>query len=216
MNEPKDFLSRWSERKLAPVADKKSALVEEAPLSDANKNPLAPSAPVPEFDITTLPSLESIGANSDIRAFLQRGVPASLTRAALRRAWSEDVAIRDFIGLSENAWDFNAPDSIPGFGSLNAEEVKRAAAQFFDQLTEKTNEQAGEKREQVPQEGVPESKEIASDTELASEMKRPAELDSKPDSSAASTERQPDVAVQQDKPAETFAKRHRHGSAIPE
>ena len=30
----------------------------------------------------------------------------------------EDPVIRDFIGLSENSWDFNAPDGIPGFGSL--------------------------------------------------------------------------------------------------
>jgi hypothetical protein len=41
-----------------------------------------------------------------------------LTRAALRRAWSADQAIRDFIGLSENSWDFNAPEGVPGFGSL--------------------------------------------------------------------------------------------------
>lgn len=30
----------------------------------------------------------------------------------------EDPVIRDFIGLSENSWDFTDPDSIPGFGSL--------------------------------------------------------------------------------------------------
>jgi hypothetical protein len=29
-----------------------------------------------------------------------------------------DPAIRDFVDLSENAYDFNDPDSIPGFGRL--------------------------------------------------------------------------------------------------
>jgi hypothetical protein len=210
MSDPKDFLSRWSERKLTPVADKKSALVEEASLSNANKNAVAPSARVPEFDITALPSLESIGANSDIRAFLQRGVPASLTRAALRRAWSEDVAIRDFIGLSENAWDFNAPDSIPGFGSLNAEEVKRAAAQFFGQLTEeKSGEPTEEISERVAQEEMHETE------ETTSELKPPSDLDSKADPSPGADEQELNVAAQQENPVEQHATKRRHGSALP-
>jgi hypothetical protein len=33
-----------------------------------------------------------------------------------RTLWA-DPAIKDFTGLSENAWDFAKPDSIPGFGS---------------------------------------------------------------------------------------------------
>jgi hypothetical protein len=41
--------------------------------------------------------------------------PADLTRATLRRAWSADPAMRGFIGLSENSWDFNATDGVPGF-----------------------------------------------------------------------------------------------------
>ena len=126
MRDPKDFLSRWSERKLDPEAEK-SAPGKKKPSRFllGGEEAAAPAGPVPEFDITTLPSLDSIAADSDIRAFLQRGVPAELTRAALRRVWSADPAIRDFIGLSENAWDFNAPDSIPGFGSLMR--MKRSA-----------------------------------------------------------------------------------------
>jgi len=51
-----------------------------------------------------------------------------LTRAALRRAWSVDPAIRDFVGLSENSWDFNALGGVPGFGSLTAEDARRLLA----------------------------------------------------------------------------------------
>jgi hypothetical protein len=34
------------------------------------------------------------------------------------RALLADPAIRNFVGMAENSWDFNAPDSIPGFGSM--------------------------------------------------------------------------------------------------
>src|SRR4051794_23597971 len=34
------------------------------------------------------------------------------------RALLADPAVRNFVGMSENNWNFNAPDSIPGFGSI--------------------------------------------------------------------------------------------------
>ncbi len=74
-----------------------------------------PEAP---FDPASLPSIETIVADTDIRGFLQCGVPAELTRAALRRAWASDPAIRDFIGIAENQWDFNDPTAMPGFGPM--------------------------------------------------------------------------------------------------
>jgi hypothetical protein len=70
------------------------------------------------FDLASLPSIEAISADTDIRGFLQSSVPAELTRAALRQAWANDPAIRDFIGIAENQWDFNDPNAIPGFGPL--------------------------------------------------------------------------------------------------
>jgi hypothetical protein len=69
--------------------------------------------------LETLPAIDSIDATTDIRAFLKPGVPAGLKHAALRRAWATDPAIRDFVGIAENQWDFNDPQSIPGFGLLN-------------------------------------------------------------------------------------------------
>jgi len=69
----------------------------------------------------SLPPIESIGPGTDIRPFLAPGVPADLTRAALRRAWSTDPAICDFMGLSENSWDFNAQDGVAGVGSPTAD-----------------------------------------------------------------------------------------------
>ena len=59
-------------------------------------------------------------------------MPADLVRAVLRRAWAADPAVRDFIGLSENSWDFNAPHGVPGFGSLTAEDARRLLARVME------------------------------------------------------------------------------------
>jgi hypothetical protein len=72
-------------------------------------------------DFTTWPLLDLIDARTNMAAFFRSGVPAELRVAALRRAWTEDLAIRDFKGLSENDWDFENPDSIPGFGEVGPE-----------------------------------------------------------------------------------------------
>jgi hypothetical protein len=139
MSDPEDseqnFLQRWSWRKRA--AETRASDATEPPLlkgTDADAN--VPShgaaqskADLPAFDPATLPPIESITATSDIRAFLAPGVPEELTRAALRRAWATDPAVRDFIGLAENQWDFTNPDSVPGFGTLElTPELRRIVA----------------------------------------------------------------------------------------
>jgi hypothetical protein len=63
-------------------------------------------------DAASLPPIGSIGPASDVRPFLEPGVPQDLARAALRRAWIVDPAIRGFVGLSENFWDFDASDAV--------------------------------------------------------------------------------------------------------
>ncbi|MGY4625539.1 DUF3306 domain-containing protein [Bradyrhizobium sp. USDA 4486] len=120
------FLARWSRRK------------QEAKTNGRQPDPAIPddmqSAPPPvvkndeaEFDLSSLPSIDSITSVTDIREFLRKGIPQELTRAALRRAWRADPAIRDFVGLAENAWDFNDPAAMPGFGPLDCSEAELAA-----------------------------------------------------------------------------------------
>ena len=78
-----------------------------------------------------MPPIETITAESDIRAFLAPGVPPELTRAALRRAWAADPKIRDFVGLADYDWDFNAPGAMAGFGSLEmTDELRQQIAQM--------------------------------------------------------------------------------------
>src|SRR3954452_2832661 len=140
----KGFLERWSRKKIdaerepAPVkADDKdvSPAAEVRPLERQTKNDAKTfdnAASKIEFDLASLPSLDSITAATDVRAFLTPGVPADITRAALRRAWAADPAIRDFKGLAENDWDFTDPTAMPGFGALPpGTDIKKMLAQIF-------------------------------------------------------------------------------------
>jgi hypothetical protein len=145
MSEPENFIARWSRRKRA-AQDTDAAKAEVAPAAadqstqdsgrgaseTVKRDEQSPiSGAEPPLDLSKLPPLESIVADTDIRAFLAPGVPPDLARAALRRAWLADPTIRDFVGLSENAWDFNAPDAVPGFGSLEmTDELRRQITQM--------------------------------------------------------------------------------------
>ena len=124
-----EFFARWSRRK----REAKEAGEAPPPTGSADETPdPAPSAtaenPVDaEVDLSSLPPIESITAATDVTAFLRQGIPPELGRAALRRAWAADPAIRDFVGLAENAWDFNDPHAMPGFGPLDCSEEQLAA-----------------------------------------------------------------------------------------
>jgi Protein of unknown function (DUF3306) len=134
MSEPENLLSRWSrlKRESGSRRECKTELRESAAPSGAAATTAANEDGVvetethgtPTFDPTSLPSIHSITASTDIRVFLQTGVPAKLTEAALRRAWVSDPAIRDFIGIAENQWDFTDPTTIPGFGPLQETDDK--------------------------------------------------------------------------------------------
>jgi hypothetical protein len=74
----------------APADDAAAEAVEHA-LAAAAADARPSDAPASHEDarpVPQLPSIESIVAESDVRAFLAPGVPPELTRAALRRAWS--------------------------------------------------------------------------------------------------------------------------------
>jgi hypothetical protein len=153
VSEEETFLERWARRKRdaakTTAADVKDVSDREpddekrshagaaqpdcgAERTDARRDaPVDGSEPAPAFDLAKLPSLDSITAETDIRAFLQPGVPAQLSRAALRRAWSADPAIRDFVGLADYDWDFNTEGAILGFGPLEmTEDLRRRVTEM--------------------------------------------------------------------------------------
>jgi uncharacterized protein DUF3306 len=127
MTARENLLSRWARRKSdagrrteppedgSPLDAAKAAGTETISTRDRTDKTIDQP-----FDLSSLPSIETITGDTDIRGFLQSCVPAELTRAALRQAWASDPAIRDFIGIAENQWDFNDPTAMPGFGPLPA------------------------------------------------------------------------------------------------
>src|SRR5499427_9499381 len=147
MSEPENFITRWSRRKreasegaevtkssIAPDAVAESAPPREDPRQERDALPAsggAPQSPEAAFDPAKLPPIETITAATDIRPFLAPGVPPELTRAALRRAWAADPKIRDFVGLADYDWDFNAPGAMTGFGSLEmTDELRQQIARM--------------------------------------------------------------------------------------
>jgi Protein of unknown function (DUF3306) len=142
MNDPDNFFNRWSRRKqeAGERTEKKEAAgnppAEPVAKSEPGGVASAPeTAPLPKLDVESLPPIESISAETDITAFMRTGVPEALKRAALRRAWSSDPAVRDFVGLNENYWDAAGPDGIPGFGDLDPNlDVKRMVSELFGEV----------------------------------------------------------------------------------
>lgn len=234
MSEPENFLARWSRRKQGaaeqpaePHSEPESPASPEDATRAAADAPAQPAAaaenkPEPEFDLSSLPSIESIGADTDIRPFLRAGVPADLTRAALRRAWETDPAIRNYIGLSENAWDFTKPDGH-GFDFSDPKvDVRQLAEQMFGGGAKPTEAEAGE-LSTAPQTTGP-SAEIKASTgvsPLVAQAEAPAEA---PPSEPDPALREDSVTVSKnengasDEAAGTGVQvpaRRKHGGALP-
>jgi hypothetical protein len=115
------FLSRWSKRK--------------AEMREQEQKPAAESAPPPaaeeveeEIDLATLPSIESLTAESDFSLFLKKGVPLALRNAALRKLWLTEPSVVNYKALVEYNWDFTAP----GYGDLlPTDNIAKMAQQVF-------------------------------------------------------------------------------------
>src|SRR5437870_1400916 len=145
-----DFLKRWSQRKRGSAetgqakrpapegsADENAALVGGG-RSNESVEPVKRAEPAgPVFDLKDLPPIESITAVTDIRPFLAPGVPVDIARAALRRAWSADPRIRDFVGLADYDWDYHATGGPAGFGPLEmTDELRRAVARLVGEIAD--------------------------------------------------------------------------------
>jgi uncharacterized protein DUF3306 len=209
------FLTRWS--RLKREAEEASP---EAPAAAPSGQPDTPTPETQEassseaeilaVDLDALPPIESIAADTDIRAFLAPGIPAQLTRAALRRVWSADPAIRDFVGLSENAWDFNDPASVPGFGpALAPEDAKRLLAEMMRDGGPDRPPPAQRDPLQSPDNSVPACEKSAPQGEpVVPPAERPA---------AVADDGEPRDCAAHDEPAQQppISAARRHGGALP-
>ena len=253
MTEPENFLTRWSRRKVeaereaaeappdtpaAADAAPGAAQVAKPDVAPALARPEAAASPTtkPEFDLASLPSLDSITAATDIRGFLAPDVPQELSRAALRRAWLADPAIRDFVGLQENDWDFTNPAAVPGFGDIPpGYDIKKMIAQIFGEadpateeapVSQNTQQSEGEPQATAPTpESPPAETAMASATEPEPEAAAPpARLSALPEEPVGRlhtdfVQREVNIATQHDtaEPAPAGSKRRRHhGGALPQ
>jgi hypothetical protein len=230
MSDEESFPARWSRRKRGAAPNTRGQLRPKSTDSGAQSDAsaVAPRGETqPPFDPASLPPIESIGAGSDIQAFLAAGVPADLTRAALRRAWSTDPVIRDFIGLSENSWDFNAPSGVPGFGPVKAEDIRQLLAQSIEKPEAADPAHPAAETLSADQSATP-----ASEPRPAAELARhrspardPARTQSSQDHDASVHDRDPqqsrevDVAMQHEPTADEYCAplpQRGHGGALPE
>ncbi len=143
------FLARWSRRKRMNEAEARSdhrtqgveqgaAPTPPASLPDAPGSPGTADRPprcpetgevIDEDLVASLPRLEDIRPGDDLSGFMRRGVPEALRRQALRRMWTTDPAIRDFVSPAlDYAHDYNTPGAVVGFEPLSESELESARA----------------------------------------------------------------------------------------
>ena len=208
-----DFLKRWSRRKQEAREETETpppASAVEAATPPTPETPLAD-----EIDLSKLPPIDSITAATDVTAFLRENIPLELRRAALRRAWGADPAIRDFVGLAANAWDFTDPTAMPGFGPL--EHTSEQIASLVERVVGGVRDTA----EKLASDVADEAKSPASGAETA-RVSAPDEAapEAMPAATSAAQDEEPTIAAVQpeassDEDKAEAVRRRSHGGALP-
>lgn len=121
------FLSRWSRRKLAAVAQAEAVVPvageSPAPLRSEAADPLSVVPAAPDGAVSAemlagaaaeagLPPVESLSLSSDFTAFLKDEVSEALRRKALHKLFS-DPHFNQMDGLDIYIDDYSRPDPIP-------------------------------------------------------------------------------------------------------
>jgi Protein of unknown function (DUF3306) len=159
------FFSRWSRRKQevrtseplpgdtipAPAGDAEPKPAAERTADGGPEQLVASDAELSADEIAALPSLQDLTAETDISAFLRKGVPESTRNAALRRMWSLDPKIRDFAGDARDyAYDWNTLGGVPGNGPLpTTEAILRMAAKIVGGSTDQSVRSEGDRSEEA-------------------------------------------------------------------
>jgi hypothetical protein len=206
-----DFLARWSRRKRAARSGEDHTPDEEAhaaPEAESDSQ-LPPAAAEPT---EPLPSLNDLTADSDLAAFLRNGVPAALKNAAMRKMWSLDPTIRDYIGPSEYAWDFNRPGSMAGFGPLAA---GKSVADFLSTVSRAIPAEKAATSSEAPPEATATASEHAGSPSAAEPVQPPCvPIDPPPPGNEVEVTAEPaeELGLAESSPA---SPRARHGGALP-
>ncbi|HSE77938.1 MAG TPA: DUF3306 domain-containing protein [Alphaproteobacteria bacterium] len=136
------FAQRWSRLK-QDSRSKANRGEPEAPSHSAtarvDPNARAPTKEHEEkpFDVSQLPSIEDLTADSDFAAFMRPGVPDGLRQQALRRMWALDTAISGPDWFEMHMMDFNA---VPTFPEGLAQTLYNVGTGYLDKVDGKTDE----------------------------------------------------------------------------
>jgi hypothetical protein len=159
-------LARWSQRKLAA----RRGEVAPAEPEDDHREREATLEPQESAVATTgvaggaeepnehnqhppLPPIEELTAQSDYTAYLARGVPEALTRAALRTLWRSDPVLANLDGLNNYDEDYNVVDQAitaaqtsyrPGLGYF--EEIETKLAQIDESAAQASSGEPAQSR----------------------------------------------------------------------
>lgn len=220
------FLSRWSRRKrevaeapepppaaipaaeAAPSGSPAEEAGPDAPATPPAERAACPIPEIPEVDPASLPPVESLTVESDFSVFLKPGVPTLLRNAALRRMWSLDPAIRDYIGPVDYQWDFNTPGGLPfGFANELTGDISKLLAQAIGKIEELA--------EDAPDKTAPEATEAATADSVPIEP--PADQPEEEQAPPALVAEANTPAIASSSPIAEPAPvpRRRHGGALP-
>ncbi|MEF2549875.1 DUF3306 domain-containing protein [Aurantimonas sp. A2-1-M11] len=243
-----EFFSRWSRRKReldeAADADRRADSERqtrdmgqkadpEAPASDVPGAP-APSGdapvatadtPITPEELAALPDPDALTATSDVTAFLRKGVPASLRNRAMRRLWSLDPAIRDYVGDARDyAWDWNVPGGVPVSGPLSATtDVKQMVRDIFrrEKAPAAGSGEPAAEADPLPtahgSHGEPERRDTAADEVATARAAHPPTQSLEPAAPAHASPAERTIETASDAMAEPPQRRpRRHGGALPD
>lgn len=247
------FLGRWSrlKRRNEPGETTEGSAQEPAGAASAGENtaPAAPTADDAEAgtrpvgtaaadlpELPELPSLDSITATTDMRVFMHPAVPDSVRNAALRKLWSVDPAIRDFVSPAlDYAYDWNTPGGAPGYGALGVgDDVARMLSEAIKGFSRPAEPREEDTRqpEEAPRDGTspdalpphaPPVTLVAQDEFGATSEARGEDPADPPDPVRVTTQEPQRPSLRQGPPAEAEARpdilpagaRRRHGGALP-
>jgi len=123
-SDDESFLRRWSRLKqetrtepagAAPPPDggavpsERALRPDDAPPKDEDKKPQVEQP----FDPARLPSIDTLGKDSDYSDFLRPEVPEDLRRAALRKLWASDPVLSAPDALDMHNLDYNNVPTFP-------------------------------------------------------------------------------------------------------
>ncbi|KQT45352.1 hypothetical protein ASG52_14375 [Methylobacterium sp. Leaf456] len=153
-----------------------------------------------------LPSLDTLTPDTDLTPFLRTGVPAALRNAALRRMWSLDPSIRDFVSEArEYAYDWNTPGGVPGMGPLlPSDDVKAMLGRLFRDPAEAKPEPESPEEAPEPEPAEPDAAAVAQ-----------AGVDGTLPEQEPATEDIAVAPVSASNPTRSEPRLRRHGGAIP-